>query len=84
VTGIANFDFTLWAGFFAPRATPMDLVTRLNAEIDKIILEPAIKSRLQDNGVAVSALSIDQFTAFVRGEIEKYQEIIKEADIKAE
>jgi len=83
-TGIANFDFTLWAGFFGPRALPMDLATRLNAEINKIILEPDIKSRLQDNGAEVSALSIDQFSAFVRGEIEKYQAIIKEADIKPE
>jgi tripartite-type tricarboxylate transporter receptor subunit TctC len=84
VTGIANFDFTLWAGFFGPRALPMDLATRLNAEINKIILEEDIKSRLQDNGVEVSPLSIDQFAEFVRGEIDKYQAIIKEADIKPE
>jgi tripartite-type tricarboxylate transporter receptor subunit TctC len=83
-TGIANFDFTLWAGFFGPRALPMDLATRLNAEINKIILEPEMKAGLQDNGAEVSALSIDQFGAFVRGEIEKYQAIIKEADIKPE
>jgi tripartite-type tricarboxylate transporter receptor subunit TctC len=83
-TGIANFDFTLWAGFFAPRATPADIVARLNAEINKIILEPDIKSRLQDNGAQVDAMSMDQFAGFVRGEIEKYQAIIKEADVKAE
>lgn len=83
-TGIANFDFTLWAGFFAPRATPADLVTRLNIEINKIILEPDIKSRLQDNGAQVSALSSEEFAAFVRGEIKKYQSIIKEADVKPE
>jgi tripartite-type tricarboxylate transporter receptor subunit TctC len=83
-TGIADFDFTLWAGFFGPRALPMDLTQRLNGEINRIVLEPEIKARLQDNGAEVSALSIDQFTAFVRGEIEKYQAIIKEADIKPE
>jgi tripartite-type tricarboxylate transporter receptor subunit TctC len=83
-TGIANFDFTLWAGFFGPRALPIDLATRLNGEINRIILEPQIKSRLQDNGAQVDALSIDQFADFVRGEIAKYQAIIKEADIKPE
>jgi tripartite-type tricarboxylate transporter receptor subunit TctC len=83
-TGIANFDFTLWAGFFGPRALPTDVVARLNAAINKVILEPDVKSRLQDTGAVVSALSIDQFTAFVRDEITRYKEIIKTADLKPE
>jgi tripartite-type tricarboxylate transporter receptor subunit TctC len=83
-TGLANFDFTLWAGFFGPHGTPKDVATRLNAAINKIILEPDIKARLQDNGALVSALSIDQYTAFVRTEIQRYREIIAEADIKPE
>ena len=83
-TGLPEFDFSLWAGFFAPRGTPIDIATRLNAAINKVILEPDIKSRLQGNGAEVSALSIDQFSAFVRSEIEKYKAIIKAADIKPE
>jgi len=83
-TGIANFDFTLWAGFFGPRALAPDISRRLNGEIDKILLNPDIKSRLQNDGAEVSALSIDEFTAFVRDEIDKYQAIIKAADLKPE
>ncbi len=83
-TGIANFDFTLWAGFFGPREMPMEIATRLNTTINKILLEPDVKSRLEDNGADVAALSIDQFTAFVRADIEKYRDIIKEAHLQAE
>jgi tripartite-type tricarboxylate transporter receptor subunit TctC len=83
-TEIPDFDFTLWAGFFAPRALPMDIATRLNAAINKVILEPDVKARLQQTGAAVSAMSINQFTAFVRGEIDRYQTIIKAADLKPE
>jgi tripartite-type tricarboxylate transporter receptor subunit TctC len=83
-TGLANFDFTLWAGFFGPRALPMDIATRLNGAINKVILEPDVKARLQQTGAAVSAMSIDQFAGFVQAEIERYQQIIKEADVKAE
>jgi tripartite-type tricarboxylate transporter receptor subunit TctC len=83
-TGLSNFDFTLWVGFFGPRALPMDIATRLNAAINKVVLEPDINSRLQETGTAVSAMSIDQFTAFVRGEVDKYQAIIKAADLKPE
>ena len=66
VTGIANFDFTLWVGFFGPRGMPMDLATQLNAEINKIMLEPEIKARLQNDGAEVRILSIDQFAGFVQ------------------
>ena len=84
VTGIADFDFALWVGFFAPRALPMDIAQRLNSAINQILLEPDIKTRLQNDGAEVSALSIDQFAALVRAEIAKYQGIIAAADIKAE
>jgi len=83
-TGIANFDITLWAGFFGPRALPMDIAARLNGAINKVILEPDIKARLQETGAVVSALSIDQFSSFVRDEIARYQEVIKAADLKPE
>jgi tripartite-type tricarboxylate transporter receptor subunit TctC len=83
-TGISNFDFNLWAGFFGPRALPEEITAQLHTAVNKIIFEPDIKARLQDNGVAISALSIDQFSNFVRGEIEKYQSIIREAGLKSE
>jgi tripartite-type tricarboxylate transporter receptor subunit TctC len=84
ITGMANFDFTLWAGFFGPRGLPIDLATRLNAAINKIILEPEIRSKLEAAGADISPLSVDQFTAFVRGDIEKYKEIITQGDLKPE
>jgi tripartite-type tricarboxylate transporter receptor subunit TctC len=83
-TGIANFDFSLWVGFFAPRGTPKELATNLNAAINKVLLDPAIKSRLEADGAAVSALSIEQFTDFVRAEIGKYRDIIAAAGLKAD
>jgi tripartite-type tricarboxylate transporter receptor subunit TctC len=84
VSGIANFDFTLWVGFFAPRGTPKELAKELNTEINKILQQPDIKTRLENDGAEVRILSIDQFAGFVSAEIDKYQEIIKAADIKAE
>jgi tripartite-type tricarboxylate transporter receptor subunit TctC len=83
-TGITNFDFTLWVGFFAPRNTPKDLAELLNRAINKVLLEPDIKSKLEADGAVVTPLSIDQFTGFVRAEIGKYKEIIAEAGVKSE
>jgi tripartite-type tricarboxylate transporter receptor subunit TctC len=84
VSGIADFDFSLWVGFFGPRALPSDVAKRLNITINQILLEPEMKTRLQNDGAEVSALSMDEFAGFVRAEISKYQSIIAAADIKPE
>jgi tripartite-type tricarboxylate transporter receptor subunit TctC len=83
-SGISDFDITLWQGFFAPRGTPKEVVSRLNAEINRILLEPDIKARLLEGGAEVAPMSVDQFAAFVRTEIGKFASIIKDAGIKAE
>jgi tripartite-type tricarboxylate transporter receptor subunit TctC len=62
----------------------MDITKRLNAAINQILLEPEMKTRLQNDGAEVSGLSIDQFSGFVRAEIAKYQGIIAAANIKPE
>lgn len=83
-TGIANFDFALWVGFFGPRALPPNIAQRLNTSINQILLEPDIKSRLENDGAEVTAPSIEEFSKFVNAEIAKYQAIIAAANIKPE
>ena len=84
LTGISNFDFPLWVGFFGPHGMPMDVTQKLNTTINKIILEPAINAKLKAIGPEVQALSIDQFSSFVRTDIAKYQAIIKDGNLKPE
>jgi len=84
LTSISNFDFPLWVGFFGPHGMPMDVTQKLNTTINKIILEPAINAKLKAIGPEVQALSIDQFSSFVRTDIAKYQAIIKDGNLKPE
>jgi tripartite-type tricarboxylate transporter receptor subunit TctC len=79
-----GFDITLWVGFFAPRGTPKEIVTRLNDEINKILLSADIKDRLLSEGADVTPMSVDQFSNFVKTESEKYAEIAKQTGMKAE
>src|SRR5215471_4844645 len=83
-SGIAGFDIALWQGFFAPRATPREVVMRLNAEINRILAEPDVKARLLEAGADVQPTSVDQFTTFVKAESEKFLGIIRDANIKPE
>jgi tripartite-type tricarboxylate transporter receptor subunit TctC len=81
-SGIADFDIALWQGFFAPRGTPRDIVLRLHAEINKLLAQPEVKSKLLEAGADVQTISIEAFTAFVRSESEKFQRIIRDAGLK--
>lgn len=81
VTGIADYDFTLWAGFFAPRGTPAAIVERLNREINAVIVQPDVKARLEGVGAMVTPMSVGDFSAFVRRESAKYAEVIKETGV---
>jgi tripartite-type tricarboxylate transporter receptor subunit TctC len=82
--GIAGFDIALWQGFFAPRGTPKEVVARLNAEINKILNESDVKQKLLEQGADVSPMAVDQFAAFAKAEIAKFQAIINEAGLKPE
>jgi tripartite-type tricarboxylate transporter receptor subunit TctC len=44
VTGNQDYDFTLWAGFFAPRGTPQPIIDKLNKEINAVLGEPDVKA----------------------------------------
>jgi len=83
-SGIAGFDIALWQGFFAPRATPKEVVARLNAEINRILVQPEVKAKLLDAGADVMPMAVDQFSAFVKSESGKFLQIIKDANLKPE
>jgi tripartite-type tricarboxylate transporter receptor subunit TctC len=84
VTGIKNFDYTLWQGIFAPRGTPDDVVKRLNTEIIKILATEEIKHKFADLGADIRPMSVAQFTKFVQAESAKYVQVIKDTGVKPE
>lgn len=84
VTGFADFDFTLWQGFFAPKGTPADVIAKLNTEINKILNDPATRQKLVEAGANVMSMSTAQFATFVQAESDKYERIIRETGVKPE
>jgi tripartite-type tricarboxylate transporter receptor subunit TctC len=82
--GIKDFDFSLWGGFFAPHGTPPAIVTQLNTAINEVLALPDVKTKMADAGTDIIPMSVDQFTAFIRRESEKYMRVTKDAGIKPE
>ena len=79
--GIDNYEVTTWYGMLAPAATPRDIVNRWNAEWIKIGAMPDTKEKLQNAGYEVVSRTPDQFTEFIKAEIERWTRIVKEANI---
>jgi tripartite-type tricarboxylate transporter receptor subunit TctC len=83
-SGLPGYEAATWFGFFAPAATPRDIVNKLNAEAVAGLTPPEVKERLAGQGYFVVASSIEAFTAFVNNEIPRWAKVVKEANVKAE
>ncbi|WBX87790.1 Bug family tripartite tricarboxylate transporter substrate binding protein [Achromobacter mucicolens] len=81
---VPDFQFSLWGGVFAPAQTPSAVVEQLNAKLNAILAEPAIKSRLEGDGAAVRPNTSQEFTAFVRSEAAKYQNLVQATGVQVD
>jgi tripartite-type tricarboxylate transporter receptor subunit TctC len=77
-TGIRGFDVSAWAGVFAPRGTPREVAARLNREINQVLAQPEARERLVGDGAELAPMSMEQFGDFVRSEIGRNAELLRE------
>ena len=82
--GITNFDMDSWAGMFAPANTPRDIVTRLNAELRKIIDDPEVRGRLGALGFEAFSSTPEELGEFVQVQLVRWTRMIKDAGIEPE
>jgi tripartite-type tricarboxylate transporter receptor subunit TctC len=79
--GIPNYDVTLWFGMWAPSGTPIPVVQKLNAAVNAIVFEPAVKEQFIKLGIEPAPMKRDEFAKFVRSEMEVYKRIVQAANI---
>jgi tripartite-type tricarboxylate transporter receptor subunit TctC len=81
-SGVAGFEVSVWWGLVAPAGTPQNIVGRLNAELQKVLVEPAFQARLAELGVVTTPGSAAQFADFIHKETTRWGGVIKAANIK--
>jgi tripartite-type tricarboxylate transporter receptor subunit TctC len=81
---VPGYEASAWYGLGAPKATPADIVDKLNREINAALADPKMKARLADLGGTVLALSPADFGKFIADETEKWAKVIKFAGVKAD
>ena len=76
-SGLPGYEATNWYGVMVPARTPRDVVTKLHAELTRILQLPEVNSRFQDEGGEVTPTTPEQFSAFIGREIPKWAKIVK-------
>ena len=80
--GLTDYEVTLWFGMWAPAATPAGVVQKLNAAMNAIVQEPAIREQFSKLGMQPAPMKPEEFARFVRSEIDVYKRIVQQAGIE--
>jgi tripartite-type tricarboxylate transporter receptor subunit TctC len=81
---VAGYEASAWYGLGAPRNTPVEVIDKLNKEINAGLGDPKIKARLADLGNAPLALSPADFGKLIAEETEKWGKVVKFSGAKAD
>ena len=81
---LAGFDVTTWFGVLAPAGTPAPVVARLNDEFRRALATPEMRERLKNMGAEPAPTSPEQFAAFIRAELSKYEKVVKFSGAKVD
>jgi tripartite-type tricarboxylate transporter receptor subunit TctC len=82
--GVPGFEASSWFALFAPVKTPREIVDKLNAEVLKALDDPEVQKRFAEVGGEIRKQSPQEFGAFVKGELEKWAQVVKASGAKIE
>jgi len=82
--GFPGFEDYTWVGIFMPAGTPPETVTRMNAEIEKLLATADMKERLATLGFEPVGGSPQQFAAYLKKELAKWAQMVKEVGAKVD
>ncbi len=82
--GVSGCEISEWNALLAPAATPPATIERLHAEVVKVLAMEEIKAKFADLGAQAVGSTPAELTAFLRGEMAKWAEVVKAGNIKIE
>ncbi|NYT77527.1 tripartite tricarboxylate transporter substrate binding protein [Alcaligenaceae bacterium] len=79
--GLKDFELSGWIGIFAPAGTPEPIIESLNAAFSKVMENPEMKKRLEEQGDDVTTGSVAQFKQYVADSDAKWKQIATDANV---
>ena len=81
---VPDYEASVWFGLGAPKGTPAEIIDKLNREINAALADPKIKARIAESGGVALAGSPTDFGKLIADETEKWDKVVRAANIKAE
>ena len=83
-SGVPGFEAVNWFGMFAPAKTPRKIINRLNGALVQTIKTPEMQSQFIKLGADPIGSSVEEFTAFVKRDMEKYEKVVRISGAKVD
>ena len=81
---VPGYEASGWYGVGAPKQTSAEIIEKLNREINAALANPKFRARLADLGSVAMQMTPAEFERVIVGETNKWAEVIRAANIKAE
>ena len=81
---LPGYESGTYYGMFLPKGTPQAIVSRLNAEVNKILQDGGIRNTLEAQGMAASGGTSAAFAARVKKEYDDWVKVVRDAKLKIE
>ena len=83
-SGVPGFEAVNWFGMFAPAKTPRTIVSRVNGALVKTVKTPEMQAQFIALGADPVGSSVEEFTAFVKRDMEKYEKVVRISGAKVD
>lgn len=82
--GVPGYEFTNWFGLVVPAQTPKPVIQKLHADVSKVLQSPELRGELEKMGADVINNTPEQFGEQIHSDAQKWGEIIRKANVKAQ
>lgn len=82
--GVPGYNAVIWLGLMAPKGTPAAITGKLNAEITKIVSEPAVQQAWAKQGAVPMTMTLAEFTQYLNDDIAKWAKVVKISGAKVD
>ena len=84
-SGVPGFEAVSWYGLWAPKATPREVVARINSDVQRVFTDKDFREKfLEPNFLGSITGDPDQFAAYIKAEAAKWSKVIKDANLKVD
>lgn len=82
--GVDKFEITAWFGFMAPAATPPAIIQKVSTDVARLVATPEVQNRILADASEPVGGTPDEYGAFIRAEIAKWREVVRQTNMKPE